>query len=173
MTSGFSEVAVERLKTLEDERDDLISAVKAWEKEEDRKAKGRQGKKTKSSKEQIGPSEVWANVHFMDEIIMAKAEDWPWWPAKKCQVKDPQLAESLSNLNRCLVALIGEMGGLRVVKTDNISPFTGRTIEDDDSTELAKDVRNQLDDCMAMARRILRGRQAQPTQVVKEQEASP
>jgi len=98
---------------------------------------------------------------------MAKAEEWPWWPAKKCQVKDPGLAESLSSLNRCLVALIGEMGGLRVVKTENIRPFTGKTIEDDDSTELDKDVRNQLDDCMTMTRRILRGRQARPMDAIQ------
>jgi len=167
LTSGLSEVALEKLKSLEDERDDLIHAVKAWQKEEDRKSKSRPGKKNKSSKKMSGPSEVWANVRFTDEIIMAKAEEWPWWPAKKCQVKDPGLAESLSSLNRCLVALIGEMGGLRVVKTENIRPFTGKTIEDDDSTELDKDVRNQLDDCMTMTRRILRGRQARPMDAIQ------
>jgi histone H1/5 len=161
LTAAFVHNAKEKFEKIEVERDELTNALAAWGKEEERRVKNRAGKKTagKPPKETVGPSEVWANVGLTDNICMAKAEAYPWWPAKKCEPKDPELARLLSNLNRSLVSLVGEMGGLRVVKNENIVPFTGQKIEEDGSeTEVSKDIRSQLDDCMTMARRILRGR---------------
>jgi histone H1/5 len=161
LSTAFVYNAKEKFEKIEVERDELANALAAWEKEEERLSKNRAGKKTtgKPPKEIVGPSEVWANVRMTDNVLMAKAEDYPWWPAKKCEPKNPALAKSLSNLNRSLVSLIGEMGGLRVVKNENLAPFTGNKIEEDDGeTEVSKEIRSQLDDCMTMARRILRGR---------------
>ena len=57
-----------------------------------------------------------------------------------------------------MVAFVGEMGGLRVVKRDNLQPFSGAIVDEGShATEYSKDVRTQLDECMAMARRIQRG----------------
>jgi hypothetical protein len=161
LSTAFVYNAKEKFEKIELERNELTNALAAWEKEEERLSKNRAGKKTtgKPPKEIVGPSEVWANVRMTDNVCMAKAEDYPWWPAKKCEPKNPALAKSLSNLNRSLVSLIGEMGGLRVVKNENLVPFTGNKIEEDGGeTEVSKDIRSQLDDCMTMARRILRGR---------------
>lgn len=161
LSTAFVYNAKEKFEKIEVERDELTNALAAWEKEEERLSKNRAGKKTtgKPPKEIVGPSEVWANVRMTDNICMAKAEEYPWWPAKKCVPKNPALANSLSNLNRSLVSLIGEMGGLRVVKNENLVPFTGDKIEEDGGeTEVSKDIRSQLNDCMTMARRILRGR---------------
>ena len=148
LTEAFVEKAFEKLEKLESERDDLLKVVAAWQKAERRKSGG---------KEVPGPSEVWADVTFTDEFCWAKVEEYPWWPAKKCIVKDKELAESLESLGRCLVSLVGESGGLRVVKKEkHVMPFT-ETHPDDDLSDHTKDIRNQLEDCMAVARRIVRG----------------
>jgi hypothetical protein len=89
---------------------------------------------------------------------MAKTDEYPWWPAKICEAKDPNIVASLKQVKRSLVAFVGEMGSLRVVKTSCIKPFTGQILDDTDQMEeYSKDIRAQLDDCMAMARRIQRG----------------
>ena len=175
LAAGFVHDANEQLDKIEVEHEDLLEAVTKWEKEEERRQKCLAENKTfRPSKNYSGPSEVWANVRFTDEICMAKAEDYPWWPAKKCEVRDPSMAKSLDDLNRCLVSLIGEMGGLRVVKRDtDVKPFTGKAVETEELEQVqensqqeedlvgldrySKEMRNQLDDCMTMARRILRG----------------
>ncbi|EEC43115.1 predicted protein [Phaeodactylum tricornutum CCAP 1055/1] len=159
LVGAFVKNAQDKMGKLEDERDDLLAAIKTWEKEEERRVKNRGGKKPvgRPTKDSVGPSEVWANVRFSDEICMAKAENWPWWPARKCTPKDGSLARSLAGLDRSLVALIGEMGGLRVVKTESIKAFSGTLVEDEDLGQYNKSVRSQLDDCMAMGRRIARG----------------
>jgi PWWP domain len=163
LTTAFIRDAMEKIEKLEVERDELVNALNAWSKVEDRQSKQRDAAASKrkangsAPKDIVLPSEVWANVRYSDEICMAKTEEYPWWPAKMCEAKDPYIAKSLSQLKRSLVAFIGEMGSLRVVKTSDLQPFSGQPIEEDDTTEYTKDMRNQLDDCMAMARRIQRG----------------
>ena len=91
---------------------------------------------------------------------MARGEDFTWWPSRKCIAKDEELAASLVGVERCLVALFGEMGAIRVVKTSDIMPYDGNIPKgDDDDQPLSKEVKGQLDDCMAMARRVLRSQQ--------------
>jgi len=142
-------------KRIEAERDDLIDAISAWEKAEQRRGRNQSNKKI-NKKEHKGPSEVWANVRFTDEICMAKTDDYPWWPCKLCEAKDPVLAESLSNLKRVPVALFGEMGSIRVVLSKDVRPFTGDAVEDDELDQAPKTLRTQFIDCMAMGRRLLR-----------------
>lgn len=49
------------------------------------------------------------------------------------------------------------MGGLRVVKNDMLQPFTGSAISEENDEIMSKDMRSQLAECVAMARRIMRG----------------
>ena len=150
LTEAFVEKASEKLEKLESERDDLLKVIAAWKKSERRKS---------GSKDVPGPSEVWADVNFSDEFCWAKVEEYPWWPAKKCEVKDTELAESLVSLGRGLVSLVGESGGLRVVRTsEDVKPFTD-THPTEDLSDHPKEIRNQLEECMAVARRIVRGRE--------------
>lgn len=163
--TAFIRDAMEKIEKLESERDELNSALQAWSKAEERQSKQRDAaaaSKVKSNgatlKEVTRPSEVWANVRYTDQICMAKTDEYPWWPAKVCEAKDPEIAKLLKQLKRSLVAFVGEMGSLRVVKTSHLQPFTGQSVEEgDEMSEYTKDIRNQLEDCMAMARRIQRG----------------
>lgn len=160
LAAAFTRNGTERLTKLEIERDALDSAISLWEKEEERNQKKIQaGKKpTASNTQDVGTSEVWANVIITNEFCMAKVEKYPWWPAKLCEAKDSSVAQSLEKLNRCIVALIGEMGSLRVVKKDDVVPFTGKRIDPDDAyQEQPKETKAQLDECLAIGRRILRG----------------
>lgn len=116
----------------------MYDALKEWEKEEERRKRTRVGKasnKKPAAATFDTATEVWANVRFTDSFCMAKVasqeENFPAWPAKRCEAKDPKLAASLKSVNRVLVSLIGEEGGLRVVKIDDISPYTGKPTEDD------------------------------------------
>lgn len=88
-------------------------------------------------------------------------EDFPFWPAKKTIAKDDDLEQRLNHIGRCLVSLVGESGGLRVVKMSEIKPFTGQPLNDqeDETVDISKEMKTSLDECMAMSRRILRGRQ--------------
>ena len=92
---------------------------------------------------------------------MARGDDFTWWPSRKCVAKDESLASSLAGVERCLVALFGEMGAIRVVKTEDIMPYDGSIPEADEERQipLSKEVRGQLDDCMAMARRVIRSQE--------------
>jgi Williams-Beuren syndrome DDT (WSD), D-TOX E motif len=177
LTAAFCLDATEKMQQIQVERDDFVKVLEVWKRQDARKS----SKTTTAAT--AGPSEVWANVRFTNEICMAKAEDWPWWPARICEAKDAGLAASLAELNRTLIALVGEGGGLRVVRTrDQILPFTGNPItaaeivkddeDDDDDSDakaaaavpgMTKEIREQLQDCLAMARRILRGQEKAAT----------
>jgi linker histone H1 and H5 family/Williams-Beuren syndrome DDT (WSD), D-TOX E motif len=163
LASTFCRRATNKLDKIVLEKEALVAAMSSWEKDGERQLRtGKVADKPKSK----GPSEVWANVSLTNEIVMARAlkpgadgfdEYYPWWPAKKCIPKDPVLATSLAKVNRILVSFIGEMGGLRVVPSNCVRRFTGAKIDSDDELEsVSKDIKSQLDDCMAMARRILR-----------------
>ena len=154
LTTGLTRAATEKLLKVKEEQDDLKEALIKWEKDLERQAKKAVGRPFKPYE---GPSEVWANVTITNEICMVKTEKYPWWPAKKCIARDTSLAEQLSKLDRILVSLFGEFGGLRVVKDNHLKPFTGAAIDDDSLAETKKETRTQLDDCLAMARRIQRG----------------
>ncbi|GAX12095.1 hypothetical protein FisN_15Lh213 [Fistulifera solaris] len=155
LTTAFCEISQIKLLKICDERDALTDAIKMWSTEEEKKPR-KKAKNGMSSSTSMDPSEVWTNVHFSDDICMAKVENYPWWPARKCMATDSTIAESLLRLDRSLVALVGEMGGLRVVKNDMLRPFTGVPTSDDHG-EMSKEVRSQLTECVAMARRIMRG----------------
>ena len=162
LTAAFIHDAMEKIVKVEAERDELVSALQIWSKAEERQSKQRDAVSSKAknsaTREITRPSEVWANVRYTDDICMAKTEEYPWWPAKICEAKDSNIAISLKQVKRSLVAFVGEMGSLRVVKTSCIKPFSGQAIDDNENIdEYTKDIRAQLDDCMAMARRIQRG----------------
>lgn len=153
LTAGFCAKASEKLDKLEAEQETLNNAIEEWE-------KGSSSKKKKSANEDITESsEVWASVSFTDEFCLVKLGPYPWWPAKKVIANDKGLSDSLSTLGRTLVSLIGESGGLRVVKTENMNPFSEELPEDEDLSSYSKDMRSQLEDCMTTARRIVRGKE--------------
>jgi PWWP domain len=153
LTKGFVQAAKLKLSKLQEEQEDLAEALTRWEKEAERKVK-KVGRPPKTFE---GPSEVWTNVEITNEICMAKSENYPWWPSKKCIPRDPVVAERLAKVDRCIVSLFGEMGSLRVVKNDGIKPFTGEAIQDEVLAGSKKDMRNQLEEFIAMARRLQRG----------------
>jgi hypothetical protein len=113
-------------------------------------------RKKKSSQFDSDPSEVWANVDFSDDFCLVKAEKYPWWPARKCIPKDENLASKLESVERILVSLFGESGSLRIVKADAVLPFS-ETLPEEDMSQYTRDIRNQLDEFMATARRVVRG----------------
>jgi PWWP domain len=161
LVTAFEKRAMEKLGKVQEERDSLMRAIATWEKEEERRLKSVAKKGdiyTKPSSVELD-LEVWANVDFTDEIIMALVEPYPWWPGKKCVAKDPDLEASLNSVNRCLVALFGEKGSLRVVETNKIRPFTGKALEGDDDIDLSgvtKEHRIELEQAKATARRLFR-----------------
>ena len=159
LASSFLNNAHKMLEKTEAESDALWDSLKLWEKEEERRNRSRTGKAQASSKkkEDETPTEVWANVRFTNEFCMAKVDGYCYWPAKKCEAKDEELATSLHAVGRMLVSLIGEDGGLRVVRLADIQPFDGNIIEEDLEGQ-PKSILTQLDECMVMARRIVRGR---------------
>jgi len=163
LVTAFVKRAKKKLEKIREERDALVAAVGMWEKEEERRlrnqAKSNGNAKAINKGSSYVVSEVWADVDFTDEIVMTKVEPYPWWPAKRCIARDGDLAASLNTVNRCLVSLVGESGGLRVVETSAVRSFTGKLVEEEEGADVSyvsKETKTQLDECMTMARRILR-----------------
>lgn len=158
---AFTKSATKTLTKLQNERDALNRILELWSKEEERRSRSRSsGTKHKThsatTKALNKRSEVWADVHYTSEFCMVKLDSFPWWPAKKCVAKDMELVESLGELKRELVSIVGEDGSLRLVKPEDIKDFTG-SVDEADLVGVKKGVRSQLVDCVAMARRIMRG----------------
>ena len=152
LTAGFCTKASEKLEKVESEQETLIKFIDVWEKASTLR--------NKASKEEMTEApEVWANVTFTDDFCLAKGNGYPWWPAKKCVAKDKKLSESLDKYGRVLVSLVGESGGLRAVKTEDILPFSEELPEDENLSDYTKETRSQLEDCMTMTRRIIRGKE--------------
>ena len=166
LSAAFVAKASTKLDKLESEQDTLRHAVDAWV-----RASSSRNKK-KSTKDISEPSEVWTNVTFTDDFCLAKVDKYPWWPAKKCIVKEEELAQSLQSVGRCLVSLVGELGGLRVIKTESLLPFSETLPEDEDLSNHSKEMRTQLDECMAMARRIIRGKEKKAARASKKKKKS-
>ena len=171
LAAAFVRKATEKLEKLETENDKLSDILEVWE-------KAASGKKKKTDDIQE-PSEVWANVHFTDDFCLAKVEEYPWWPAKKCVAKDSKLAASLDSLDRALVSFVGESGGIRVVKKEGLRLFSETLPSDEDTSSTSvsvvarpKEIRTQLDDCMTMARRIIRGKEKKAAKAAKKKKKS-
>lgn len=153
LAAGFSAKASERLTKIESEQETLEKFIEVW-------GKASTLRKQKEKKQELFETpEVWADVTFTEEFCLAKGSNYPWWPAKKCIAKDETLSKSLDTYGRVLVSLIGESGGLRVVRTEDILPFSEKFPEDENMSKYPKEIRNQLEDCMTMARRIIRGKE--------------
>jgi len=152
LAAGFCSKASAKLMKLETEQEAFMEAIESWE-----KASSLRKKSNKPSN--MEASEVWTHVTFTNDFCLAKVEDYPWWPAKKCIVKDENVARSLEKLERTVVSLVGESGGLRVVTKEGILPYSETSPEDEDLSTQRKEVRTQLDECKAMARRIIRGKE--------------
>jgi hypothetical protein len=163
LAAAFVRKATEKLEKLETENDKLSDILEVWE-------RAVAGKRKKTDIKE--PSEVWANVQFTDDFCLAKVEEYPWWPAKKCVAKDENLAASLESLDRALVSFVGESGGIRVVKKEGLLPFSETLPEEETSAARPKELRTQLDDCMTMARRIIRGKEKKAAKAAKKKKKS-
>lgn len=149
--SAFVNKASVKVEKMEEENLALIDAMNLW-------CKSR-SKKKKSSQPIPELSEVWANVNFSDEFCFVKIDDYPLWPARKCMAKDDELTSKLGSVDRILVSLVGERGALRVVKTDVCFPFSDSLPEGEDLSTHTRDIRNQLDEAMNIAKRVVRGQE--------------
>jgi len=148
--SAFCNKALSKVERMEAEHGVLTKFLAASSKNTSR---------TKKSANLIPePSEVWANVNFTDEFCSVKVDEWPWWPARKCTPKNDALNVKLTSLDRIIVSLVGERGNLRIVKIDDLSPFSEDRPENVTLiNNQTREVRNQLDEAMAIARRVVRG----------------
>lgn len=159
LSTAFCRKATAILEKLMSERQSLEKALDRWQREDDRKkraaASNSLGKKN-NRKVVEPPTEMWANVDYTNEFCMVRLENHPWWPAKKCVAKDVALQESLRSFDRVLVAMVGEHGELRCVKNEDARVFTGSAI-DDDLEGFSKEDQSQLEESLAIARRIIRG----------------
>jgi len=148
---AFFNKASAKVGKMEEEYSALIDAMNVWGKS--------RPKKKKSSQVIPELSEVWANVDFSDEFCFVKIDQYPLWPARKCVPEDDKLASQLGSVDRILVSLVGERGALRVVKIDACFPFSDSLSEGEDLSSHTRDIRNQLDEAMNVARRVVRGQE--------------
>jgi len=153
LSTAFCRKSTSRLEKLLSERQALEKALEKWEREENKKRAGK--KQTRKVVEP--PTEMWANVDYTDNFCMVTLDNHPWWPAKMCVAKDKDMHAKLKSFDRVLVAMVGEHGELRCVKNEDTRKFTGNAM-DEDQEQFTKTDRAQLEESLAIARRIIRGR---------------
>jgi hypothetical protein len=155
LSTAFCRKATAILEKLMSERYELEAALQTWNRDDRRKCRSNN---RSNSKEQVElTTEMWADVEYTETFCMVRLPEHPWWPAKKCVAKDAQLKKSLKEFDRVLVSMLGEHGELRCVRGEHIRPFTGKPI-DKDLRSYSNEDRLQLAECLATARRIIRGR---------------
>jgi hypothetical protein len=145
-----------KLQKLSDDRHTLSKAIKYWE-AGSKTRKSRFQKKAAKDKYHSG-TEIWTNTRQTDEFVYGKVEGYPWWPARICVAKDPDVRTSLESLDKVLISFVGEPH-LHVVKhSEEIKQFSGKGKENDDIVNYPKEVIANFQESVAMARRILRGK---------------
>ena len=78
-------------------------------------------------------SEVWAPTEITtNDFIMAKVEGYPWWPARVCDIKDSNVADSLKRLDKEMISFIGEEDLHVVDAHDDIKCFSSESVEAED-----------------------------------------
>jgi len=155
---SFCRNAKVHLDMMKSEKDELQKCMEQWKKEEDKKKRSRNGQpkgRGRKSGTPVSP-EVWADVEYLDEFCVVKLDDL-WWPARKCVAKETQLEEQLRGLGRRFVSVVGERGSLRAIRDVDMKDFSVGVNEEEAVQKQTKELRDQLDDCMTMTRRILRG----------------
>ena len=145
LVNAFTKKANEKIQKMEAENQNLYDLIDALSK----------GRKKAGSADDA--SEVWTNVKYTDDFCLAKVAQWPHWPARKCLPKDESLASQLESLDRVLVSLVSESGALRIVPSDSVLPFSETLPEETDLSLYTNQTRAQMENSMAIARRIVRG----------------
>lgn len=152
--------AMPKLQKLLDDRYTFNKAIKYWE----AGTKTRKSRSQKKSKEKYNSAtEIWTNTTQTDEFVLGKVEGYPWWPARICVAKNNGVMASLESLDRVLISFIGEPH-LHVVRREGeLKPFIGNEQEDMNLGDFPADITKSYQESIAMARRILRGRNAMNT----------
>ena len=161
LVAGLSSKALPKLQKLLDDRYTFTKAIKYWE----AGTKTRKSRSQKKSKEKYtSATEIWTNTTQTDEFVHGKVEGYPWWPARICVAKNASVMASLESLDRVLISFIGEPH-LHVVKREGeLRPYIGNEQEDENLGDFPADIAKSLQQSTAMARRILRGKNALNTE---------
>jgi hypothetical protein len=174
LSTAFCRKATAILEKLMSEREELKTALETWDLDHRRKSRSNSRSSQSShlnSKDQVElTTEMWADVDYTDDFCMVRLPGNPWWPAKKCIAKDAHLQKSLKEFHRVLVSVLGEYGELRCVRGDHIRPFTGKAI-DRNLESFSSENRLHLAECLATARRIIRGREKKVNNTIREENA--
>jgi len=157
LVSGLVSRAMPNLQKLSNDRNTLTKALKYWE----AGTKTRKSRSQKNKKEKYNSTtEIWTSTNQTDEFVLGKVEGYPWWPARVCVAKDPKTVAILHSVGRVLISFIGEQH-LHVVKRDEeIRPFAEMEDKQENIEDYPTDVIKKLRETTAMARRIIRGKNA-------------
>lgn len=104
----FTKKAYPLLTEFEKGKATLEKAISFWKGETSRKRKGKSKNGLKKDNKYDSTADIWVNFEVTEQIISAKVEDLPWWPAHICIPKDACLSSTLSKIDRKLVLFVGE-----------------------------------------------------------------
>jgi len=141
------------LLEMQNDRANLNAALKYWDSAAGKKSRG----STKKLKYDSN-SPVWTNYELTEEFVWAKVEGYPWWPSRVCVAKDKDIAQQLKIVQRKLISFVGMEDISCVSAEDEIRPYCGETSPMEDSYVYPEKTMEELNRCLHMTRRILKGR---------------
>jgi hypothetical protein len=142
LSTALKTIAMPKLQKVAKDKKNLSKAIEYWE----ASFKTRKSRSNKKKKESFdSASEVWAPTEITTQtLIMAKVEGYPWWPARVCDIKDSDVADSLKRLDKEMISFIGEEHLHVVDSHGEIRSFSGEIEAEDDLSVYSTDVVKKL-----------------------------
>ena len=118
------------LKTLQQEKQNLLDALEYWDRGTSlkRKGKGQSKKKERFN----SATKVWASTSATDRFVLGKVPGYPWWPARICSAKKSSISSALTSVNRVLISFVGEQHIYVVKDPEEVKPYRGEMVTDED-----------------------------------------
>ena len=152
LTETFVVKGGEMLNKIESDEETLKSAIKYWN------GPGSKKRGSKKTAKFDSATEVWTDVELTQKFVWAKAEGYPWWPARVCKAKSKAVAKDLTIIGRELVSFVGQPHIQAVSKEEEMKPYCGETGDMEDLSQYGDDTVKHLKASIQMTRRILKSR---------------
>lgn len=146
MLQSFLYKADEVLRQLNQERGNLDSILGINAKRTSRSKSG-------ISKKHDSSTAIWCDAKLTDELVKARVNGFPWWPANVCKPLDSIVAEALKGSGYALISSVGNPGMFLVAEKDMVD-FTEETEED--LSQYDKSIVAEMLESMAIAKKIWR-----------------
>lgn len=147
LSQCFLSKAYDVVARIELERGELDSLLGVNAKRQSRSKKASNIKKSRDSSVAI-----WCDSKLTDRLVKAKVTNYPWWPARVCELLDPLIAEGVKDCGHIVISSVGNPGMFLVPEKDVVDFIE----ETEDDLSLDAEVATSLRESTAIAKKLWR-----------------